>query len=105
MVIGMPPRPAPLLTKTPIKKNHLRASRVKVFPSEERNVVRASSLRTHKQGKVLRADSAHARAVFRLTGHNIAPGAEMQDEKLFGSAWKCARGCLICARGCFILCP
>ena len=36
---------------------------------------------SQEQGKVLRVDSVHARVVFLLAGHNIAPGADMQDKK------------------------
>ena len=80
MVIGMPPRPAPLLTKMPIKKNHSR-KQSESFPE------RGEKCCVSEQGKVLQVDSAHSRAVFLLAGHNIAPGGR-------DAGWKIARQCL-----------
>ena len=68
--------------KTPTKKKKSPTrEQGESFPSKERRLLQASSLSAREQGKVLRVDSVHARAVFLLAGHNIAPGAEMQDKK------------------------
>ena len=108
MVIGMPPRPAPLMTKMPVKKNHSRASRVTVFPSEQSACARAgesiaSGLCTCSSCFSPRRPQYCSRGQ-RCRMKNISPvlGKALGGKKSARGCLICAHRCLSCARACFI---
>ena len=75
MVIGMPPGPAPLLTKTAIKKKSLAREQSKSFPERgEKCCASKHSARVRAGGKCYERTLRTLKLFFLLAGQNIAPG-------------------------------